>query len=275
MGRMGFVACAALASVMVAATAAASGSTFYMTDATAVIDIDADGRVEAVEVTGVPGAGPTRAVVDRIQQWRFEPVVEGGQAVPARAHADIEVHAVDAGAGRLHLSVGKATFRDPPGMPERDGRDERPRTVVVERVVPSFPGGRWTRGQEANVMLLVEINPAGGVERLGVWHATFVNGLPQRGRALAMEAFVESAKSALQQWQFNPDQRASRQVLVPITYRQWREPGWVKIYPWAEAREDSIVRDIRSRAAAGRAVAHVEAGSDRFVLIDELQPPWM
>lgn len=227
-----------------------------------------------------PGEAATQAVAAQIMRWRFEPILEADGPVAARAHAALQVHVTESAGRDLTLSISRARFTEPPGTPlayRAPGGVEWEALEVVERVVPTYPTNRAAAREQAQVILLVEIGSSGEVLRTGVWSAHFINSQPLRSRERALEYFVNAAKSSAQRWRFNPSTLERRTVLQPFlfAYRNTDTDSWVRVYPMPEAREGWIDEAVAAENEAGRPLAEIDDQPTRFVLIDELQPPWM
>lgn len=253
----------------------------FMTPAKATIDIDAEGRVEDVVLSGVPGEDATRIFREQIRQWRFEPVLEEGGPVAARAYAEMDVYVVEDDEGALHLSVGRPTFRSPPGEERELQASTAPdRLELIEQVqrrVPKYPSGMARCGIEANVVLLAEIAPSGEVARLGVASAYFMNPPSDGVSDRAMNQFVAAAKAAVGHWRFNPSTSERREALVPIRFfmRTTDVEAWQRIQPLRDARETWVADRLQGRAGSATAVADLESDTNRFVLLNPPDLPWL
>lgn len=262
------------------APAEAAPGDIFTTPAKATIDIGVDGTVEDVALTGVPGEDATRIFSEQIRQWRFEPVLQDGQPVAARAYAEMNVFVVEDDAGALHLSVGRPAFRSPPGMaPEYladadTGRSER--IEIIRNRAPSYPTDHARRGVEAEIVLLVDIAPSGDVVRSGVSSAHFMNPPSDGVSDRAMARFVAASKSAVERWRFNPSDSESRRVLVPIRFamRDTDTAAWQRLQPLREARE-AWVAEIMQPETGPAKVADLESDTARFVLLNPPDLPWM
>lgn len=262
------------------APASAAPGDIFKTDAKATIDIGVDGGVEAVQLSGVPGEDAQRIYSEQIRQWRFEPVLEDGQAVPARAFAEMDVYVIEQDDGSLELSVGRPVFRSPPGTPDRIefrlASGEAEPFEVVRRHVPRYPTDQAHRGAEAEVVLLVEVGPSGQVVRAGVASAAFKNA-NWSGHDRAMERFAVAAKRAVERWQFNPSSLESRRVFIPVDFAMQGTDtsAWQRIRPVPAAREAWVAQVLSPEDGPVERVMDVNDQSSRFVLLNPPELPWM
>lgn len=274
------VVLAALA-LFAGAPATAAPGDIFKTNAKATIDIAVDGSVEAVELSEVPGEDAQRIYSDQIRQWRFEPIIEDGQPVPARAFAEMDVYVIEQEDGTLQLSLGRPAFRSPPGTPEQfelqlESGAKEP-FEVVRRRIPVYPMIHAQRGVEAEVVLLVEVGPTGKVQRSGVWSAVFMNLRSERVPERGMARFVAASKSAVEQWQFTPSSMETRRMIVPFAFsmRDTDVGAWQRIHPLPETREAWVAQVMAPDADSTRQVADLNDDTNRFVLLNPPELPWM
>lgn len=272
MKTMILAAMATLAMVIPAQPAAASVQ-FYVADATAVIDISAEGLVEGVQLTGVPGEAAAAAYEQQIRAWRFEPIVEDGVPVPARTHAQLRLVAQEAPDGGFSLTMRKPIFRDPPGTSATAGLEG---LRLVERRLPRYPMRSQDAGLQAEVILLIEISADGAISRAGVHSATLLNtGVRARQASAAARPFVDAARRSVLEWRFEPSEKTDRRALVPVSFTfHGSENSWQPALPLEEAREQ-WVRDFYAARESGSVEEFQPGRSERFALLDLPEQPWL
>ena len=178
------------------------------------LQIDAAGRVEAVQLSTPHGAGIDEVLVARFRGWRFEPVVEQGRPVPVTAHMQYLLKAtLGKDATDLQLSIHDVDFVDPPST--------APSVPSPYRKVqpPTYPRQMIAERFGAYLELVVQLDDQGTpmqVAPAGGWllGRTIAEGRRQQ----KMDHFVRAAVKAVSAWRFDPPQPGHSRVSLPIIF---------------------------------------------------------
>lgn len=227
-------ACMALA-FSLSAWAGAKQPELYLAEGSGQLTIDPQGAV--LELTTQPSFGAKLDAVlrERMRSWRFEPILENGQAVTAVAHMQFELRA-EFDVGRTgRVVVSRLDFVDPPEL--RAAKDEAT-WGPTKMTPPRYPMRALERRLGARTVVQVEIDDQGRAlhaEVLSGWLLGDAGGA--RSQQKAMELFAKTSLKAVQDWQFpTPEQLGSRLLQVPISYliddgSHWKRAHWVERKP--------------------------------------------
>lgn len=202
-------------------------------DARGTLIIEPDGRVS--EVT-LPDAleEPLRGLfADAIKAWTFEPVTVDGQVVRAVAHMDLDLYITVRGKDLVGAGIERVVFIDPPAVGEAAASER------ASMRPPRFPESLAARGIGGRVLLKVQTDAAGRVERVATRDgALFVlrERTTEREIQRAFNQLAETSERAVSRWVMPncPDS-----CLVPIHFtianKFWRPvlnvahtpPAWV------------------------------------------------
>lgn len=252
-----------LALVMCAGPAAALSSPgepeHLLSEASGTLDVAADGSVEHADLTTALDPASERAVEDLVRKWRFEPVIEGGKAVPATTRVDLVLGArTDPATDRVRIGVQQAKFFEADrGLVGKPGFRVTP---------PKYP--RHSRGRSgANILLRLEFAPDGTVAKVGL-AGGWVEGYAAESEKLARkwtEKFFEAAREAAQEWAFPAAAYGECAVLVPVRF-SFRPDGWLLVR--------SLPADLVTGPGGNGCDGFVDAAgnpvSRRFVLLTPL-----
>jgi TonB family protein len=168
-------------------------------EGTAVVyaEIAKDGSPENLRVLRSLGHGLDQEAVRTVQQWRFEPNLQKGQAirvatyVPVRFRLDRQIYGVQQPATGNNEIFQVA-----------EGGITAPR--IISRVEPTYTEEARRAKVGGTVILFVEITSSGIVENVVV-----LGGLEK--------GLDESAVRAIKQWKFSPATKDGRPVAVIMT----------------------------------------------------------
>lgn len=182
-----------------------------------------------------------RTLLDKnIRSWRFEPILVDGYPVVATTSMALRLVAVPMANKQYALSIAEARFGDP------DQSD----TVVP----PPYPPDALRAAREAEVMLILQLDPQGRVLNV---HAeqTSLNIPPDyRTAAYWRDRFEKTSIQAARLWKFDITEKIDGRPLggsvrVPVKYalHAWSKyiPGPVSPAPWISigiGRVDSLPR---------------------------------
>lgn len=263
--RIGFFLAAGLALATPAATAA--NLEFLVADANGTITVAADGSVAEVDVGGGDriGGSAVEGLEAQIRTWRFEPVLEGGKAVPVTAYLQLSLVATqEAGSEHAEMAIRNVWFLDPPKT-----KGGEPVGASSQLQPPVFPPRALHAGAGAEVMLLLELGEGGVVTRVGTERVALL-GVPQGKRAGKMARLMSgAAERTAAGWRI-AGYTAGQRVRVPVTFNTVRA-GWQRMHPFAfeptpwvlaaRAQDD----DVADMAAGGQR-------SSRLELLTDLEP---
>lgn len=259
-------------------TLSAASSKLYVADATAVIDISAEGSVEDVKLAGVPGEAARKAYEQQIRAWRFEPVLVDDVAVAARANARLRLVAQEGEEGDISLSMREPVFLDPPGDNAGSGYGGSEGFRLLERRVPRYPSTSLQNGTQADIVFLVEIAADGSIRRAGVDSATLLGRSANTfGATGAVRPLIEAARRSVLQWRFETSEQAERHVLIPILFFLHGSEGtWRSAQPLEDARDEWVQAFHVDTDGSSSQVGEFQPDrSTRFALRDPSEQPWL
>lgn len=166
--------------------------------AQAALDIDADGRVTAVELSAeVPAvlAGPAK---EAIAHWHFKPPVRDGHAVTARTYVRLALQVVQQADGNYGLRVVY--------------RSNGPRLTFPQQ--PEYPRSELRQRGQGSLVMEAIVHPDGTLGDVHVASHRFNH--PNPG------AFIKSAEVVMQRAQAQPErvdgQPVATRIQVPFVY---------------------------------------------------------
>lgn len=224
----------AFAALCAAATAAAADEPTVPMHAVVDVDLDASGRVLAIEPADDVAreiAGFLRA---QVSTWEFEPATLRGQPVPTRTSVTIRLEATGARTGRqvevriVDAATGPRYKANP---------------------APRYPLAAIERRDTGEVLLRVDFDRDGRVTEAVV------------ERSVGRKYFESAALNAVREWTFQPERvgdiGVAARVLVPIRFCIQQRPcqSLPEATPGDDANGPRLVGDpaarIRSRGPAG------------------------
>jgi hypothetical protein len=242
------------------------------------IDIEPDGSVSAHAIEDA--ADVPREVRGLIAQaagtWRFEPIIQDGAAVPARATMHLKIVAEqvpDSEAIRLRLA--SAHFGKAPETPVESIRQAR-------NAPPRYPEEPLSSGASATAYTVLKLDPDGAVadafvERVDLYRAS-------TGRQMRdwREAFSEAALRAASRWRFDLSGKARDDarlgmltVRVPVNFEinggPERDGPWQPYIPGPEVSApwlDEMVDAASADTFAGNGPRRVGAGHTLLTPLD-------
>ena len=181
------------------------------------IDIDAEGRVAhyAVDDADKYPPGVLALLASRVPNWRFEPAMADGHAVPVEARMRLLLVARRTGEDSYDIGIRSASVRH-----------DEPGTSVARRELPPpiYPVSMNHARLGGTVFLLLRVDRAGKVADVFVEQTNLgVVGRPREMDAMRA-SFERSAVAAARHWTFAPPERgpsAAEQawsVRVPVAY---------------------------------------------------------
>lgn len=206
--------------------------------ATGELQLDAEGRVTAMELEDEQTLGPQLAAFmrERIGSWEFEPMLVNGVAVASRVPMSVRLVAKANNQGGYSVRIVSADFTD-----HTDDDLTQVRSLSMDP--PSFPPAAIEAGISGTVYLLLRIGRDGRVED-AVAEQVNLRMLAREGkmqRARNLLARVSTAKA--RHWTFRPPTQGSDvdrpywSIRVPVSYTfgdsldDVRGSGWVSYVP--------------------------------------------
>ena len=187
------------------------------------LTIDGEGRVIAVELDNRDlGEEIVAAYEQQIRTWRFEPIVEDGRPVNARARMQLSLLAFRApDQDGMRLAFEKVQFVDPePSAP--------PAVLESMRTAPPrYPANALRAGLGGMVQLAVRVGPDGRPVDVASIRFDLLGDVP-RGTSGDVHAaqLQKAASDAAMKWEF-PD-RAGQVVLMPVRFSPGTGRGWLR-----------------------------------------------
>lgn len=187
---------------------------------TGTIEVATDGSVAQYTLDHPEKLPPvvTGLLAKALPAWKFEPVVEDGKPVTAKAPVGLRVVAKPLGDGTYSISVTGAWFGDG----AKDEKNVSQETITYKRrVQPTYPRDAQEAGVAGTVYVLEKVNRDGTVgdavaEQVDLRVIASDSQLAEWRRVLA-----GAALRALKQGTFNP----------PITGKAVNRPYWVARIP--------------------------------------------
>jgi TonB family protein len=190
--------CAAVLAIACATTTAptrVAAETAVPMFAVVDVDVDATGRVLAVEPADAVAGEIAGFLREQVSRWQFEPATVRGEPVPTRTSVTIRLEATGARSGR-QLEVRIV------------GAGTGPRYKVNR--APRYPLAALDRKDSGEVLLRVDFNREGRVTAVAV------------ERSVGRKYFERAALDAVRDWTFQPERAGDvaipARVLVPIRF---------------------------------------------------------
>ena len=251
---------------LAASPAFAADPEYLVAEAAGTITVAPDGSVADVRIGERDriGEAASAGLEAQVRTWRFEPVIEAGRAVQAKAYLRVSLVVVqEPGAEQAEMSVRDVWFLDPP---ERAGG--KPVGASDSLKPPAYPYRALQAGAGAEVMLFLELGEDGRVARVGTERVALL-GAPQGASTGKLAKLMSTAaERAASDWRiagYEPGQT----VRVPVRFSGSR-PGWLRMHPVPIEPVPWIVA-----AVANDGVADFAAGGQRpasLQLLTELEP---
>lgn len=225
------------------------------------VDIEGDGRVSGHHLDN--RARLPAYVIDLIDRaargWRFEPLLEDGEPIAARAPMGLRLVArpiADSdGDGDFQVGIDNGWFGHAPG--------ESTDHVSVRGTLaqPSYPHDMARRRAEATVYLAVKVGRDGSVEDVFAERVNLRVYEPEKRMARLRQRFADHTVRIARDWQFNPPSTGDRidddfwVVIVPVDYfigtRQVDSGTWTQYVPgplqsgpdWRRSQDDLTASD--------------------------------
>lgn len=159
--------------------------------------VDEEGRVAEVHVVREAPMGLTEAAVAAVRQWRYEPAVKDGVAVPVSFVTTINFRLDTSPPEPPGEWQGQPLHRIQPG-----GEVAEPRKVKDAR--PRYPEEVRRRGESGTVVMEVIIDTEGQVKAVRVVESP-------------SEELAQAAAEAVRQWQYEPTVKDGKPVPVLLT----------------------------------------------------------
>ncbi|MCZ8115786.1 energy transducer TonB [Silanimonas sp.] len=162
-------------------------------EARGTLTIEPDGRVSDVTLPEALDPALAEAFGGAIRRWRFEPIVLDGRAVRAQGHMELRLSVEFQDQRLVGAGIERVVFTDPPvaGVPvpvDAEGFNLRP---------PRYPEDLAIRGVGGEVMLMVETDGDGRVERVAAVSGQLYASVDRRGESEARSAFKELARESV------------------------------------------------------------------------------
>ncbi|WP_028919265.1 energy transducer TonB [Pseudoxanthomonas suwonensis] len=256
---------ALLACTAMAGTALAAPGDVWTAHARGIIEVAADGTVQSYTVEQSVGAKVDAALKQHVSGWRFEPVIENGQAIPVRARAEMVLKAtIGADGNSAEMAVEKADFYELLADSNRLLLHEGVRIPP-----PRYPPAAAQAGVAADVAMVVTVDGTGRVVGAEVERIDLRSEVERAPKAAATYAreFQSVVRRVVSRWQLNPKalqyEGGLARTRVPVAF-QLEGMTW--------ARRQTVVEP--KPLADGPAIANMSASGDiaspRLVLQHEL-----
>lgn len=251
---------------------AVASDEIWMARANGQIDIAADGSVAGFELAGSVGAEVDELIQRQVDAWRFEPVIESGQAVPVQASVYLKLHAVPSG-GRMQVHVADARFYEiverAASSSQGDGSGHYP--------PPRYPNRPHLDGVMAEVITVFTVDMDGKMVDADVERIELQTTASMRGgdRKRYLEQFERSVLSAASEWRFRTDdldfsKTGVARVRMPVTFNL-DGLAWGRLFVDDRSQPPTAPQDDRP------AIADLDSSggrtSPRIALLTELQAP--
>ena len=199
------------------------------------IDIAPDGSVDGFDLDRA-GELPDYIVGfigDTVPGWRFEPVLQHGKPVHARATMTLRLLGTPIDGGSLKISMKGATFGE-------GGDPAVPRSQRMKP--PAYPAGALRSNVQGDVYLLLKVDLAGKVEEVAVEQVNLRTIVVGRRAENFRKQLAAAAVGAARRWRFTetapgdvPD-RGYWTFRLPVTYSlggvpQPRYGQWQPYFP--------------------------------------------
>lgn len=197
--------------------------------------------------------------LQKISAWRFEPIIENGQAVTATAPMHLRLAAQRDGASRsARFMIEEAIFPSPEEKAEELARLEQ--ADLSKR--PTYPAKAARNGLGAWVFVVARLGEAGVPESVAVESVVLTGPNPGAHQTHLAASFRASALTAAEGWRFGHAQPGEL-VRIPVKYTPPRDAparlGWEQVFPVAQDIPEWLVL----ARSAGTPVADLASNGDR------------
>ncbi|GAB3065474.1 hypothetical protein GCM10027214_34890 [Stenotrophomonas tumulicola] len=183
---------------------------------TGTIDIATDGSVEKVALDRREKIDPgiVRFIERSADSWRFEPIVQGGINVPARAPMRVRVTGRTTDGGGMQVMLSDANFSnyDP---------DDTESTVGLKMTPPRYPSDAFSMNAMGTVLLQLKIERDGSVGDVVAEQVNLRTVGNERMMQNMRQSLSKAAVAAARRWTFR----------VPTTGDHVDEPFWTVRVP--------------------------------------------
>lgn len=231
---------------------------------TGELSIDADGRVVDLKVDRKKlDVAVMRDAEAQMRQWRFEPILENGQPVGARARMSINLVAIqDPGVEGFRVAFDSVHFREL-------AQDERGKSPSHRLPSPTYPHNGLVRGVGARVNLLLRLDEEGRVSQAAVTRLDLLGNVAGNDAVAVAAEFIRSSERSANQWRI-PNHK-SRAVVVPVRFLPPGTKGdrWIRTLGVPVDVPAWVVAEQASTGAVALDVGGVES-SERWKLVTPL-----
>ncbi|TNJ33059.1 energy transducer TonB [Arenimonas terrae] len=205
--------------------AAAPDLEIYTAGTTGELTIDAEGRVVDLSLDRKKlGDEVMQGFEQQIRTWRFEPIVEDGRPVRAKAYMSLRLLAIrQPGVDGIRLAFESVRFRDPPAGDE--GVDE---AISDSLAPPRYPTPQVKQGIGAQVVLMLRLDEQGRVAEVATESVDLFGNDVGRRPGQHAASFQQASEKAAAEWRIP---RFSGQVVsVPVRYSTMSARGerWMR-----------------------------------------------
>jgi TonB family protein len=157
-------------------------------NASLALDLDADGRIVALAPIGKTAEGLKDFLLREVAAWTFEPGRIDGRGVPTRTTLVVTLAASKAGDDALALRIVDATTGP----------------AVAKGAPPSYPRESIRARESGEVLLRVDVDPAGRATTVAVEHSN------------ASRRLRNAAIAAAREWTFEPERVGGHPIAATI-----------------------------------------------------------
>jgi hypothetical protein len=238
----------------------------WVAHASGTIQVAADGTVESFQMEDSVGTEIVRVLEHRIRDWRFEPVIENGSAVPVKATVEMTLRAVPAGKGGMNVNLVAAQFFEQAAS--SDGGNGAAKSRLPP---PHYPRKAAAAGVMADLQVVVSVTQDGDatgaeIESLDLRTMSYVR--PAEAGKYAQQ-FEAAIRSALPEWKVRTDDLTFVDGVARV-----RIPVMFSLIGTSWGRLQVVVRQADKKTAV--AITDFGAGgaqvSDRIALLTALDP---
>lgn len=167
--------------------------------ATGSVDIEPDGSVSGYRLdqqAQLPQ--PIRELADaNVMKWRFEPILEDGVAVAARARMNLRFVATEVGEDDLELRLAGVTFPQRAAEGERLGVERQPSTREFGSIVGHY-------GVEGTVYVAVKVGRDGRLQQAAARQVNLRSRGPEEDMKRIRDAYARAAEQSVRRMRFTP-----------------------------------------------------------------------
>lgn len=221
---------------------------------TGTLEIEPDGRTgtHTLEQAAALPESVVALVASAVEQWRFEPIVVEGAAVPARTRMSLRVVASPRSDGTYALRIAGADFGDDSKLaPEEKIASDKLRP-------PRYPERAYSAGVQGTVYLIVRFGRSGAVDDAAVEQVNLTVVGNARQMEQGREQLADSALKAVKSWKFRPPTKG------PDAARD----KWTARVPVSFALCDSRSACDKDKEGAGKWRAYIPGPRHRPAWVD-------